>query len=307
MAASRHTLLVTGAGAVWSMGANDSSGGGGHGSTALRDSGQLGRTEGGWAAGLVLGASQGLSVKKVAAGRYHSVAVTADGKVWTWGLNDWGQLGRTAVAAVDAAAATATEAAVVTPDGAGGHYHRDARLPLHKRAVLAAADNAGAAGASATVPAPADTAPAAAGTAAGSTAGSTGAAPPKADSPSAAAVTKPSQQGVAITPASTATSGGSSDAGSSCSSGWSCHDGSPGLVEALRNVTAVDAKAGRYSTVVLDTEGRLWVWGYDGCATAGVLPEQQEAWRPRLVEGQLQGHKVSTFDIGECPFENCLE
>jgi alpha-tubulin suppressor-like RCC1 family protein len=67
----------------------------------------------------------------------------------------------------------------------------------------------------------------------------------------------------------------------------------------LGNVTAVDVRAGRYSTVVLDTEGRLWVWGYDGCAAKGVLPQQHEAWRPRLVEGQLQGHKVSTFDVGK--------
>ena len=32
-------------------------------------------------------------------GRYHSLAVTSVGEVYTWGLNDWGQLGRSAVGA----------------------------------------------------------------------------------------------------------------------------------------------------------------------------------------------------------------
>lgn len=29
-------------------------------------------------------------------GRYHTMAVTEDGELWSWGLNDWGQLGRAA-------------------------------------------------------------------------------------------------------------------------------------------------------------------------------------------------------------------
>ncbi|GMH38730.1 hypothetical protein BSKO_06614 [Bryopsis sp. KO-2023] len=33
-------------------------------------------------------------VVMVASGRYHSIALTGDGNVFTWGLNDWGQLGR---------------------------------------------------------------------------------------------------------------------------------------------------------------------------------------------------------------------
>lgn len=40
--------------------------------------------------------AQGKAVVQVASGRYHSVAVTSDGKLYTWGLNDWGQLGRPA-------------------------------------------------------------------------------------------------------------------------------------------------------------------------------------------------------------------
>lgn len=43
---SAHTLVVVPGGAVWTMGRNDSQGGGGHGSPPIPDSGQLGR-EGG--------------------------------------------------------------------------------------------------------------------------------------------------------------------------------------------------------------------------------------------------------------------
>lgn len=34
------------------------------------------------------------SVAAVAAGHYHSLAVSAEGEVWAWGRNDEGQLGR---------------------------------------------------------------------------------------------------------------------------------------------------------------------------------------------------------------------
>lgn len=37
----------------------------------------------------------------VAAGRYHSVGLDSWGRVYTWGLNDYGQLGRTASTASD--------------------------------------------------------------------------------------------------------------------------------------------------------------------------------------------------------------
>ncbi len=36
---------------------------------------------------------------QVIAGRYHSFAVSDDGRVFSWGLNDYGQLGRPAVLA----------------------------------------------------------------------------------------------------------------------------------------------------------------------------------------------------------------
>ncbi len=42
-AASRHSLIATKSGEVWSMGHNDSKGGGGHGSPGMTHTGQLGR------------------------------------------------------------------------------------------------------------------------------------------------------------------------------------------------------------------------------------------------------------------------
>ncbi len=33
-------------------------------------------------------------VIQVAVGRYHTIAVTNKGELYSWGLNDWGQLGR---------------------------------------------------------------------------------------------------------------------------------------------------------------------------------------------------------------------
>lgn len=52
---------------------------------------------------------------QVATGRYHTVAVTRHGHVYTWGLNDWGQLGREGVGA--------TEEDDSTPCTSGGSCH----------------------------------------------------------------------------------------------------------------------------------------------------------------------------------------
>lgn len=243
MAASRHTLLLTRSGQVWSMGSNDSGGGGGHGSRVMTASGQLGRG-GGWPPGPVLGPLQGHVIKAVAAGRYHSVAVTAEGGVFTWGLNDWGQLGRPAAAAQ--AESTPTGTASASEFSQHEPYSKDERLPHRKRLSEAAVVESS------------------------STSGT--------DEPRAG-----------------------SKAGSSCYSGWSCHDGSPGLITALANVTVVAAKAGRYSSVLLDASGQLWLVGFDGCATAGQLPHQEEAWRPRLVQDQLLGRQVVAYDVGAYP------
>ena len=43
IAASRHSAIATADGRAWTMGHNDSKGGGGHGSPPLEASGQMGR------------------------------------------------------------------------------------------------------------------------------------------------------------------------------------------------------------------------------------------------------------------------
>ncbi|PNW71586.1 hypothetical protein CHLRE_16g660390v5 [Chlamydomonas reinhardtii] len=95
VAASRHSAIVSGEGVVWTMGHNDSRGGGGHGSPPLDASGQLGRG-GNTQPGPVGGPLQGKFAVQAIVGRYHTMAVTEDGELWSWGLNDWGQLGRAA-------------------------------------------------------------------------------------------------------------------------------------------------------------------------------------------------------------------
>lgn len=57
-AASRHSLLALTDGSVWTMGFNDSKGGGGHGSPGIDHSGQLGRMNGGNPPAPVLGELQ---------------------------------------------------------------------------------------------------------------------------------------------------------------------------------------------------------------------------------------------------------
>lgn len=95
VAASGHTALVAAPGVLHTCGRNDSAGGGGHGSPPISDAGQLGRAgELGRLLPVDGGALSGATVTGAACGRYHTAAVTADGRVVTFGLNDVGQLGR---------------------------------------------------------------------------------------------------------------------------------------------------------------------------------------------------------------------
>lgn len=59
------------------------------------------------------------------------------------------------------------------------------------------------------------------------------------------------------------------------------------------------ASCGRYNTQLLDDQGRLHVIGYDGCGSDGVLPERDQAYKARLVQGELTGKKVAAFDSGK--------
>lgn len=64
---------------------------------------------------------------------------------------------------------------------------------------------------------------------------------------------------------------------------------SPGLVSMPNGAKVVGAAAGRYVSMALDEQGRLYTWGHDGCSNGGKLPAREEAYKPRLVEGALAG------------------
>eukprot|EP00887_Chlorella_sp_A99_P007481 scaffold2.g7481.t1 len=95
VAAGGHSLAVTAEGELWTWGRNDSQGGGGGGSRGLPDAGQLGEPR---AAAPPERPARLLLPRRrftaVAAGRYHSVALDDEGRVHTFGLNDFAQLGR---------------------------------------------------------------------------------------------------------------------------------------------------------------------------------------------------------------------
>lgn len=105
-AASRNSLAVTSMGRVLTWGHNDSRGGGdawfvrgGH-VASIPDSGQLGRpsrsgTLSPHMPGAVTGPLADEGAMALASGRYHALAIGARSRhVYSWGLNDHGQLGR---------------------------------------------------------------------------------------------------------------------------------------------------------------------------------------------------------------------
>ena len=78
-AGAGHSLALTSDGRVWAWGSNSN--------------GQLGNGQLGVDAVIPVPV-QGLNnVRQVSAGAGHSLALTSDGRVWTWGRNDFGQLG----------------------------------------------------------------------------------------------------------------------------------------------------------------------------------------------------------------------
>ncbi len=52
---------------------------------------------------------------QVVTGRYHSLAVASDGKIFTWGLNDFGQLGRPVALADGSSCTSGPQCADGTP------------------------------------------------------------------------------------------------------------------------------------------------------------------------------------------------
>lgn len=133
-AASGHSALVTDAGALYTAGRNDSAGGGGHGSPPVKDAGQLGRGGRGDAFGRVAMPSDDVKIVSCAVGRYHTVALAADGTVLTFGLNDRGQLGRAGtygVADGDACVCDSGGGCACGGEGEGGaQIGGDARIRL---------------------------------------------------------------------------------------------------------------------------------------------------------------------------------
>mmetsp|Transcript_57942 Transcript_57942/g.183904 ORF Transcript_57942/g.183904 Transcript_57942/m.183904 type:complete len:454 (-) Transcript_57942:1734-3095(-) len=95
VAASGHSVAVAADGSMYTWGRNASSGGGGGGSPPMQNAGQLGirRAPPGHPEA-VEGPLMHKRVAHAAAGRYHTVAVTHNGLVYAFGLNDFGQLGR---------------------------------------------------------------------------------------------------------------------------------------------------------------------------------------------------------------------
>ncbi|CAI5507699.1 unnamed protein product [Closterium sp. Naga37s-1] len=87
VAASGHTLVVTPGGVVLSWGRDWDA--------RRRPAGLLGRADGAfWRPAPVEGLTGEGQVVAVETGQYHSVAVMESGRVFTWGLNNRGQLGR---------------------------------------------------------------------------------------------------------------------------------------------------------------------------------------------------------------------
>ena len=130
VSAAGHSLAVTQSGQLFTWGRNDSHGGGGGGSRGIQDAGQLGEPRAHVPIQLPGHVDiPGVRFTRVAAGRYHSVAMDDQGLVYTFGLNDFSQLGRPGVAACVGGATCRDPHPTLVPDLppaaaiAAGRYH----------------------------------------------------------------------------------------------------------------------------------------------------------------------------------------
>lgn len=202
VAASRNSMAITSEGQVITWGLNDSRGGGdawfvrgGH-MASIPDSGQLGRhRDGHWAlkkpeapSAISIGPLAAEGAGALASGRYHALAIGLRSQaVYSWGLNDHGQLGRSGWAE-----------SKLSYSGGGKRAAR-----AHEK-------------------------------------------PPR-----------------------------------SCMRGSRCRDGTPLPVEGIR--TAVAVAAGRYFSVALGTDGRAYAWGR--CACGGTHQSSAAAHQSKRVDG----------------------
>ena len=85
--ASSHSLALKSDGTVWAWGAND---GGQLGDNSLKDRPTPVQVKGLGGNGVLI------DIVAIAAGGQTSLALRADGTVWSWGVNDKGQLGNNA-------------------------------------------------------------------------------------------------------------------------------------------------------------------------------------------------------------------
>lgn len=93
--AGGSSIAIDADGSMWTWGRNSSAGGDSHGSKPLQDAGQLGfpRLD---SVGPIRKILHNGTFVSADAGRFHMVAIANDGRLFTWGLNDFGQLGRDA-------------------------------------------------------------------------------------------------------------------------------------------------------------------------------------------------------------------
>lgn len=111
-----HTLAVIADGSVWAWGYNGAGQLGDGGTTSHSNPTPVRQRDGSF-----LNLGSGATSRNIAGGWYHSLAVKADGSVWAWGLNQFGQLGDGTIVNKSGAVRVNGLSSITTV--AGGVYH----------------------------------------------------------------------------------------------------------------------------------------------------------------------------------------